>query len=116
MGLISFVALAIVLVRSVMMPSLQPDIESRIHADFAMEERQEVRRLLLGLPNIANLARVHRCVLHLADGDLEALRRATEKASVDYRDVVLRAEHDATGTRMWNFHRTFDQAPEHPPK
>ena len=40
----------------------------------------------------------------------------SELASVDCRSLIEQAEQDETGMRVMNFHRTFEQASENPPK
>jgi hypothetical protein len=64
------------------------------------------------LPDLANFPRVHRCVLHLANGNLDELKTAAKSAGEDYRDVMIWAERDDENHMAFDFRQTFDLAEE----
>ncbi len=81
---------------------LPDDVIARIEADFAEPRRAEVTEALLGLPETTReQARVARCVLFVADGDL---------AHTDYRDAIVAAEYDREDRRLRDLSRPFGEA------
>lgn len=71
---------------------LADDIVARLHADFGPASDGALDRLVV--LRVPELQRVARCVLFLAGGDPDALRRWIEEAGLDYRDVLLAAEYE----------------------
>jgi len=73
------------------------DIRRRIDRDFAPAGAGELLRELHTLhradPKIFS-ARIVRCVVQAAAGDLAAARRAIALAQTDWRDLVVWAEYD----------------------
>ena len=71
------------------------DILDRIHSDFA-DEAGLVKSMLRDLESraVPEFTRVARCVLHLAESDLEAFRNMHKAACQDYRNVIWWAEYD----------------------
>jgi hypothetical protein len=78
---------------------MSPDIAARIQRDFSSSAARreahvavaslEVAVKELGLEHAAKeLDRITRCVLYLADGNLENLASYTKAAMQDYRDVI----------------------------
>lgn len=62
-----------------------------------------------------NLGRIIRCILFLADRDIEKLKKNIEVATYDPRDVMLWAEYipaesDKKYKRVRDFNKPFDQA------
>ena len=94
---------------------LPDDVAARIATDFAAPRRQEVTEALLGLSEATREhARVARCVLFVADGDLERLRQMVELAHTDYRDAIVAAEYDREDRRLRDLSRPFGaEQPRH---
>ncbi len=91
--------------------ALPPDVVVRIQVDFGARAA-EATHVLESRADIANeTARVFRCVVFLAQGDLDRLVQLAEQASADYRDVIFWAEyvdHDAASPRrVRDFNRQF---------
>ena len=98
-------------------PRLAADVSARIDADFAQDRVHEVRAILLNYD--ATASRMHRCMLHLAEGDLEKLKQVVADAHTDYRDVILAAEYESNPSgwavnRVRDFNRSFQDASRHP--
>ena len=98
-------------------PRLVADVSARIDADFSRDQVREVRAILLSYD--ATGSRMHRCILHLAEGDLERLKKIVADARIDYRDVILAAEYESNASgwavkRVRNFHRSFEDASRQP--
>lgn len=83
---------------------LEDDIVERIRRDFALNEADEaIRRLgehALG-------SRVRRCIVVIADGNLNELKRWIEFANLDSRDVISRGECDREGNRLRHLSSSF---------
>lgn len=63
------------------------------------------------------MRRMHRCILHVANGDLDELKRCADSRQKDYRDVILSAEYEMTSDGMEkvrDYDRPFDQANKPP--
>ena len=59
--------------------------------------------------------RIIRCIIFLADKDIEKLKTSIEEAVSDPRDVILWTEYENQGQnerpkRIRDFNKTFDQA------
>ena len=96
-------------------PRLEPDIKARIREDFPANQHDEVRGILLAYDT--DWPRMHRCLLHIAAGDLEELKRAADDAQMDYRDVILWAEYENTASGMQRvraYERPFNEATRTP--
>lgn len=46
--------------------------------------------------------RIIRCVLHLSSGNLDSLDRHIDACLTDYRDIILWAEYDIDGNRVFS--------------
>ena len=70
---------------------MEPDIIKRIKKEF--EESEAVLKLLTDFENKNRLSpRITRCILLMAKGDLEILKKAIGMAEFDWRDVIMRGE------------------------
>ena len=109
----SVVAIVLASVAYWQTPRLERDVKVRIRRDFPVEQYNEVRRVLLSYDPDA--PRIHRCILHLAEGDFDKLKQAAYDATMDYRDVIMWAEYEQNGggwhdDRVRNYNRPFDEA------
>jgi hypothetical protein len=96
------------------MSNLPQDILDRIHADFP-HDTELVNSMLRDLESagVPERIRVARCVLHLAEGDLDQLGNIQEAACQDYRDVIWWAEYDhpdAPNVQVRDFNKAFVNA------
>jgi len=85
------------------------DIEKRLRSDFGSDleiASQELERLH-GIATDDALPRIARCVVHLADGDIEKLIHFVESARQDWRDVIWWAEYDGGERQVRDFHDKF---------
>jgi hypothetical protein len=88
---------------------LPPDILARIAADYPPEDRPGIIEALLVLTEVTREPeRVARCVLFVADGDLEEFERMIELARTDYRDTVVAAEYDHADRRLRDLSKPFE--------
>lgn len=93
------------------------DIKERIESDFG-DRASEVFKIFkdaLSKTDYLNHDRIIRCILFLADKDVEKIKRNIESAIYDPRDVMLWAEYTNLGQgekikRIRDFNKTFDQA------
>lgn len=91
--------------------SLPPDIEARIVADFPASEHAAITNGLIGLSDATpEPTRVARCVLFVANGDLDEFERMVELARTDYRDAIVAAEYDRDLNRLRDFGWPFGEA------
>jgi hypothetical protein len=85
------------------------DIEERFRSDFGADleiARQKLERLH-GIATDDALPRIARCVVHLADGDLEKLIHFVECARQDWRDVIWWTEYAGGERQVRDFHDRF---------
>ncbi len=93
------------------------DIHERIESDFG-DKASEVIRILddaILKADYLNHNRIIRCILFLADKDIEKLKRNIDTATYDPRDVMLWAEYTNQGQganikRIRDFNKSFDLA------
>ncbi len=83
---------------------IEEDIFERIHRDFLPYEADEAIRLL-SEPTLG--ARVRRCIVVIAGGNLEELRRWVDIANLDFRDVIFRGEYDRGGNHLRSLASSF---------
>jgi hypothetical protein len=50
---------------------------------------------------------VLRCVVHLAGGDLARLVHCSDRARLDWRDVIYWAEYDSVDRQVRDFNQPF---------
>ncbi|MCZ6455030.1 MAG: hypothetical protein O6909_12400 [Alphaproteobacteria bacterium] len=76
---------------------LPPDIRRRIARDFGPADASalliDIEERCAADPNIFS-DRIVRCVVYVANGDLETARRAVSLALIDTRDLIVWAEYD----------------------
>ena len=76
-----------------MADTLSSRLEARVRRDFRSGEAELVRARLvtlqLALAEKQSLERIQAAVVLLADGDLDKLRAAAERAERDWRDVLV---------------------------
>ncbi len=51
--------------------------------------------------------RIIRCIIHLASGDVNKMEQLFQVALKDWRDVILWAEYDEHGNRVFYGHQRF---------
>ncbi len=68
------------------------DVERIVRRDFSAEEFDEMISVLSGY-NDREPNRVRLAILKIAKGRVDELRRQTERAKFDYRDVIAFAEY-----------------------
>jgi hypothetical protein len=95
---------------------MSPDIAARIQRDFSSSAaRREAHFAVASLEGaVKQLDRITRCVLYLADGNLESLASYIKAAMQDYRDVIWWAEYDREDRekRIRDFNLPFDMKPQ----
>ncbi|HWB76738.1 MAG TPA: hypothetical protein VG755_17350 [Nannocystaceae bacterium] len=92
--------------------ALPPDVIARLDRTFVRDgDRVRARELLSAMQaqlGAGDFARVIRCVVHLADGDLATLAEMTAAACLDWRDVIMWAEYAPGGRRIHDFTTPFE--------
>lgn len=89
---------------------LPDDVDRRLRLEY---EPQEVIEIYAAFEDLQRTAphinsRIFRCILHLAEGNVNRLLELVENARIDYRDVILWAEYDQRGrTRLHDFNKAF---------
>ena len=85
---------------------LEPDVERKLSAMWPSAAdrataRGELRRY--GAESFENeVERVRMAILKLGDGSLAELRRMTDAAKLDYRDVLMWAEYPEQSQAAWS--------------
>lgn len=87
--------------------TLPNDIVRRIASEFAADRIAVATEILESCAELKESARVQRCVVHLARGDLDKLREYAHAAEVDYRDVIWWAEYDGGETVLRDLNQPF---------
>lgn len=85
----------------------QPDIEVKIKEQYGGNIPEVLNLLNLINSNDAGGYRVIRCVLALAQGNMNKLKELTELASKDWRDVIYWAEYDKSGNQIADYTKPF---------
>jgi hypothetical protein len=92
---------------------LPADITDRLRRDFPDDDEYELALSVLSDLAEAFDARLVRCVVHLASGDLDRLSDADKRARDDSPAVIVSAEHDgAGGKQLRNFSKAFQDEPD----
>lgn len=89
---------------------LPDDIDRRLRLEYGPQEVIEIYAAFEDLQEASPRinARVFRCIVHLAEGNLNRLLELVEDARTDYRDVILWAEYDQRGkTRLHDFSKAL---------
>jgi hypothetical protein len=83
---------------------IESDILKRVGKEFSSQEATAAIEMLTAS---GQSGRVARCIVFLAKGNLDELRRYIDMAVRDYRDVILMAEYDEVRSRVRNFSSSF---------
>lgn len=73
---------------------LAEDIRDKIETDFNLAEDREIINALLEGIDAPDPARIGRCILHLANGNIARFCQLETLALQDYRDIIVAAEYD----------------------
>ena len=92
------------------------DIRNKIESDFG-DNASDVFRILdeaVSKADYLNHNRIIRCILFLAEKDIDKLKKNIQAANYDPRDVMLWAEYFNKGQeqqpkRIRDFNKTFDE-------
>jgi len=91
-----------------------PDIQEKIKTDFVAqaEEVFELIKAAIAGSDHLNNPRIIRCIIFLADKNIEQLKKSIITATIDHRDIMLWAEYIQNGpgdqtTRVRDFNKTF---------
>jgi hypothetical protein len=86
------------------------DIIQRIKTDFNedSDDAIEILNNAISQSDYLNTDRVIRCIVFLAQGDLNKLKDSIEKAVFDTRDVMLCAEYENLNDKNFNYKRIRD--------
>jgi len=88
--------------------ALPADVVTRVERDYDEAERAAAILALGGLSSATREhARVARCVLHVAAGDLQRLEQMIALAHTDFRDVIVAAEYDRDLRRLRDLSQPF---------
>jgi hypothetical protein len=82
------------------------DVLERIRVDFVNHDVARVTAILSEYSG-PERGRVLRCIVHLSNGSLEALREHVRNAKTDYRDVIFWAEYDRDDDHVHDFSKGF---------
>lgn len=83
---------------------ITPDILERVHADFPSDE---VEARLAQLAAASPSLRILRCIVFAARGHPWYFDYLCKLAKVDDRDVIMAAEYERLGTRLYDFTKPF---------
>jgi hypothetical protein len=85
---------------------LLTDISRRVERHYS-RELLSARRIIAEIEHLG--PRVVRCVIYLANGDLQQLKHYVEQALIDPRDVMYSAEYDpGSDARLRDFNDAFE--------
>jgi len=95
------------------------DIQQKIRLDFKdlSDKAIEILSVAISKTDYLKTDRVIRCIIFLANSDIEKLRKFIDNAIFDTRDVMLWAEYekldgDLNYKRIRDFNKTFDKCTE----
>lgn len=94
------------------------DITNRLKLDFNNSTDRVVEILTDAISKTDYLKkdRIIRCIIYLANGDIDQLKKFIDNAILEPRDVMLWAEYDnldkSNLKRIRDFNHTFDQCTE----
>ncbi|WP_418501749.1 hypothetical protein [Flagellimonas sp.] len=96
--------------------TFKEDIQQRIVLDFkdSAVKANELLSIAISKKEYLKTERVIRCIIFLANGDLNKLQKYIDDAIFDTRDVMLWAEYEeqegeSNFKRIRNFNNTFDK-------
>lgn len=93
-----------------------PDIKEKIHSDFGDKAEVAIKTLRAAIAkhDYLNSGRLLRCIIYLADKNIEALKKYIDNAIGDPRDVMYWAEYinreqgfEGNPKRVRDFNKTF---------
>jgi len=88
--------------------ALPADVVTRVGRDYDEVDRAAV---ILALGELSSATREHarvaRCVLYVAAGDLQEFGRVIALAHTDFRDVIVAAEYDRDLRRLRDLSQPF---------
>jgi hypothetical protein len=97
--------------------NLPIDIEERLEKDFLESQGEAIKILENSVfkNEYLNHPRIIRCIIFLANKDLNGLKRSIHQAKLDKRDVILFAEYinrkeDETLKRVRDFNKSFEES------
>ena len=84
---------------------LEPEVERKVATIWSSEEERAIARTELRRYGVESyepeVERVRLAILKLSEGALGELRRMTEAAKTDYRDVLMWAEYPEESKALW---------------
>ena len=92
---------------------LAQDISDKLNRDF--EDSEEAALALSVLADFMegnqelSVDRILRCIVFVANGDLDLLDKAIELAKIDYRDLIVWAEYDEKRERVRDLSAPFSE-------
>lgn len=90
---------------------LARDIWGKVNRDFETPEEAALALSVLNdfVEQNRELSsdRILRCIVFLANGDLDRLEEALDLAIRDYRDLIVRAEYNEKNERVRDLNRPF---------
>ena len=96
--------------------TFKEDIVKRIKTDFGEESGKALKALYDAVKKTDYLETdiVIRCIIFLANGNIEDLNKYIDAARIDTRDVMLWAEYEYLGSdsnykRLHDFNKTFEE-------
>ncbi len=92
------------------MKKLPIDILDKINQDFSKPDDRELIIFLLENLNVNERHRIMRCILFLAQGDMDIFGEYEKLAKIDYRDVIMNAEYEyPSEKRLRDFSKPFKE-------
>lgn len=82
------------------------DIVKKLHFDFGPKADEAIDIIESCLAN--DDTRILRCIVYLADGNINSLKEMIDLAKIDFRDVIYQAEYDCRDQRMRDFSQPFE--------
>ncbi len=86
---------------------IDPDIVERVKADFPVAD---VPSVLARLESASSSQRVLRCIVFAARGHPWYFDFLCRLANTDYRDVIMAAEYERLGERLYDFTKPIPEA------
>ncbi|MCP4374353.1 MAG: hypothetical protein GY797_40565 [Deltaproteobacteria bacterium] len=92
------------------MKKLPIDILDKINQDLSKPDDRELIIFLLENLNVNERHRIMRCILFLAQGDMDIFGEYEKLAKIDYRDVIMNAEYEyPSEKRLRDFSKPFKE-------
>jgi len=88
--------------------NMMRDIAEKLHSDFGPKADEAINMIEAFQTN--DNTRILRCVVYLADGNINSLKAMIDLATIDYRDVIYQAEYDCADQRKRDFNQPFEQS------